>query len=658
MKRPGETKVKVEEEDDSKPSGIDTGEAPSAEELLEAAMKEEEEEAKVRGTLFKTTTASILNKSPSKIKSEDNSTTSSSSNWLTKASESRSSTKKPNGRLLVSSWNLYDWKGKDSQSLCSSNEHKVFCSDSRKYKTYAQLDDPELHGLLTRNPRAGVHVTNLGAINGVTLRDMVSALNARGHNFTHAIALRPTGWSFKPPSGIELMASDLNKVINWNQSRNFDMSGFTSTRDSTSDFMIYGVPYSEHSSFSKDAEVDRQVGWREEKIEREGRKGGEGETEEDIKSKTTNPSGSETSHRRNGSSSQGHYSSGKHSLSKELGFGEGKTTSNQSHKSNSDSRSRSSHRRVASAPKHTLQPSNSNSSLKIARAAPRMIPLELAPSPPRAVQELTHVNKGSLGLADQGGRSLDDSHKPALKHKRTLKSMIFPRALYFMEGKMGRLSQKEIYSTKFIKNIGKRDQISVIKGKGFLFGLPNSHSHTSSSVQDGVWLDENKENDSSAFISTASRRYAKAAGSRYLFPPPPPTSSTPPPIPTNKFNQRESDSLIETSFPSSLLADREDSVYQLNPEVEDQDRLRVPFSEVPTNSPSTPNRREAPFDSQSSSPSQESPSIIKSVGKELSLELSSQDFKLKKSSLTDALGCSTSWDLKAKWKGNGKAGQR
>lgn len=362
----------------------------------------------------------------------------------------------------------------------------------------------------------------------------------------------------------------------------------------------------------------------------------------DIKSKTTNPSGSETSHRRNGSSSQGHYSSGKHSLSKELGFGEGKTTSNQSHKSNSDSRSRSSHRRVASAPKHTLQPSNSNSSLKIARAAPRMIPLELAPSPPRAVQELTHVNKGSLGLADQGGRSLDDSHKPALKHKRTLKSMNLSESFVFHGGKdgegrsrgngrgLGELGgsydlpplprsqaqpERDLFNEIYQEHRQEGIKFQSSKGRDFSSGLPNSHSHTSSSVQDGVWLDENKENDSSAFISTASRRYAKAAGSRYLFPPPPPTSSTPPPIPTNKFNQRESDSLIETSFPSSLLADREDSVYQLNPEVEDQDRLRVPFSEVPTNSPSTPNRREAPFDSQSSSPSQESPSIIKSVGK-------------------------------------------
>lgn len=116
-------------------------------------------------------------------------------------------------------------------------------------QVYAQLEDPELHGMLTRDPGAGVHVTNLHAINGEGLRDMVAALRTRGHDFTEAIAFRPTGWTYRPPAGTETVAPNLNNLISWNQTRNFDARGLYPTRDSSPDYMIYGVPYSEHSSF-------------------------------------------------------------------------------------------------------------------------------------------------------------------------------------------------------------------------------------------------------------------------------------------------------------------------------------------------------------------------------------------------------------------------
>ncbi|PWN92906.1 DRMBL-domain-containing protein [Acaromyces ingoldii] len=127
---------------------------------------------------------------------------------------------------------------------------KIYCTDSRKYRVYAQLDDAELHSLLTRDPlRAAVHVTSLMTINGDALRDHVSAMRKLGARIDRAIAFRPTGWTYRPPPGADLVSPSLDRVIQWNQSRRFGSGNLFPTRDSTREYSIYGVPYSEHSSF-------------------------------------------------------------------------------------------------------------------------------------------------------------------------------------------------------------------------------------------------------------------------------------------------------------------------------------------------------------------------------------------------------------------------
>ncbi len=135
------------------------------------------------------------------------------------------------------------------KAVARAMHSKIFCMDSRKYRVYAQLEDPELHAMLTRDPGAAVHVTNLHAINGEGLRDVVAALRTRGHNFTHAVAFRPTGWTYRPPAGMDTVSPSLERLVQWNQSRSFGPQNLYPTRDSTPDYMIYGVPYSEHSSF-------------------------------------------------------------------------------------------------------------------------------------------------------------------------------------------------------------------------------------------------------------------------------------------------------------------------------------------------------------------------------------------------------------------------
>ena len=168
--------------------------------------------------------------------------------WLSRPAEAAEE-KRRKGKLLVVIGTYTIGKEKIVKAVAKVLRSQVYCADSRKYRVYAQLEDPELHAMLTRDPGANVHVTNLHAINGENLRDTVAALRARGYGFTHAIAFRPTGWTYKPPAGMDTVAPSLERLMAWNQSRNFTAAGLFPTRDSTADYMIYGVPYSEHSSF-------------------------------------------------------------------------------------------------------------------------------------------------------------------------------------------------------------------------------------------------------------------------------------------------------------------------------------------------------------------------------------------------------------------------
>lgn len=176
------------------------------------------------------------------------------SNWLTKHSESSrdaisSMRRRDGGRLLVVIGTYTIGKERIVKAVARAMNSKIFCMDSRKYRVYAQLEDPELHSFLTRSPSASVHVTNLHAINGEGLRDVVAALRTRGYDFTHAVAFRPTGWTYKPPAGMDTVSPSLDRLIQWNQSRSFSWQNLYPTRDSTADYQIFGVPYSEHSSF-------------------------------------------------------------------------------------------------------------------------------------------------------------------------------------------------------------------------------------------------------------------------------------------------------------------------------------------------------------------------------------------------------------------------
>lgn len=127
---------------------------------------------------------------------------------------------------------------------------KIYCADKRKYRVYAQLEDAELHSLLTRDPRkAYVHVTSLMSINGDALKEHTARMRADGMRIDRAIAFRPTGWTYRPPMGMDVVSPSLERLVHWNQNRAFGAGHLFPTRDSTPQYAIYGVPYSEHSSF-------------------------------------------------------------------------------------------------------------------------------------------------------------------------------------------------------------------------------------------------------------------------------------------------------------------------------------------------------------------------------------------------------------------------
>ncbi|PWN46618.1 DRMBL-domain-containing protein [Violaceomyces palustris] len=230
-----EIKVEEEEEEEEEERGKDLGSEGGKEEVRLKKEEEEEEEESVVET---------------KVSTEG-------CNWLTTRKreldtkqQKDAESKLRGSRLLVVVGTYTIGKEKIVKAVARVMGSKVFCVDSRKYRVYEQLEDDELHSMLTRKAgEASVHVTNLFSINHQSLSDMVSQLRSKGHDFDRVIAFRPTGWTYRPPTGSDTVSPRIQDVIRWNQSRNFTSSSLHPTRDSNREITIYGVPYSEHSSF-------------------------------------------------------------------------------------------------------------------------------------------------------------------------------------------------------------------------------------------------------------------------------------------------------------------------------------------------------------------------------------------------------------------------
>jgi len=92
-------------------------------------------------------------------------------------------------------------------------------------------------GLTTRH-QSQVHLLPLGNIQLDRLQDYLQRL---APHFDRVLGFRPTGWTYTPPAGTDLLP-DVNTVIRRDQARTFTESGLKPMRGSCRQFMMYGEP--------------------------------------------------------------------------------------------------------------------------------------------------------------------------------------------------------------------------------------------------------------------------------------------------------------------------------------------------------------------------------------------------------------------------------
>ncbi|KIP04536.1 hypothetical protein PHLGIDRAFT_93386 [Phlebiopsis gigantea 11061_1 CR5-6] len=131
------------------------------------------------------------------------------------------------------------------KAIAKALQTKVY-SDPRKAAILRCEADSELDAMLTSNPlEAGVHLLPLGTIASDRLKLYLEKW--KGH-FTKVIGFRPTGWTFTQASGSDTQPS-IPSVIAKSQAKSFTWANINPMRASTTNMQLFGVPYSEHSSF-------------------------------------------------------------------------------------------------------------------------------------------------------------------------------------------------------------------------------------------------------------------------------------------------------------------------------------------------------------------------------------------------------------------------
>ncbi|KAI0319974.1 DNA repair metallo-beta-lactamase-domain-containing protein [Amylostereum chailletii] len=130
-------------------------------------------------------------------------------------------------------------------SIATALNTKVYC-DSRKAAILRCQQDSELNAMLTKDPyAAGVHVVPLSVITSDRIKEYTERW--KGH-WSKAIGFRPTGWTYSPPTGTNTIPT-VSSIISNQPHRDFSFSHLRPMRNSTSTHQLFGVPYSEHSSF-------------------------------------------------------------------------------------------------------------------------------------------------------------------------------------------------------------------------------------------------------------------------------------------------------------------------------------------------------------------------------------------------------------------------
>jgi len=125
---------------------------------------------------------------------------------------------------------------------------KIYC-DPRKSAILRCQADQELRALLTADPaEANVHILPLGAVTSDSLRSYLQKFKGK---FSRIIGFRPTGWTYSSPSSsVSGPNTSIRSIISRGQSaRHFSYVDLQPSQKSSCNVQIFGVPYSEHSSF-------------------------------------------------------------------------------------------------------------------------------------------------------------------------------------------------------------------------------------------------------------------------------------------------------------------------------------------------------------------------------------------------------------------------
>ncbi|KAJ9122410.1 hypothetical protein QFC22_001833 [Naganishia vaughanmartiniae] len=114
---------------------------------------------------------------------------------------------------------------------------KIYC-DARKRSILMCQADPELHAMLTSDPlEATIHLVPLQTIQVDRLQPYLHKLK---DHFSRVLAFRPTGWTYSPPAGTNMLP-DINMVIRRDQKRTFTDAYLRPMRGSSHQFMIFGM---------------------------------------------------------------------------------------------------------------------------------------------------------------------------------------------------------------------------------------------------------------------------------------------------------------------------------------------------------------------------------------------------------------------------------
>ncbi|KAI0035352.1 DRMBL-domain-containing protein [Vararia minispora EC-137] len=155
----------------------------------------------------------------------------------------RATSKASNMLVVVGTYSI--GKERIVKAIAQALNTKVYC-DSRKAAILRCQQDPDLHTLLTKDPyTAGVHLVPLSVITSDRIKEYTERW--KGH-WDKAVGFRPTGWTYTPSAGADSSPS-VASVIAKQPHRQFGPMHLRPMRNSTATYQLFGVPYSEHSSF-------------------------------------------------------------------------------------------------------------------------------------------------------------------------------------------------------------------------------------------------------------------------------------------------------------------------------------------------------------------------------------------------------------------------